>query len=205
MPTDRRLLLASLGLAAAVLGQAMFGACASEGSPGNGDPGEPLRAFAEVTSVLRHPRCLNCHPVTDYPRVGDAPRRHDMNVLRGPDGLGTIAMRCGNCHQDHNQDAIGVPGAPHWKLAPLSMGWEGLDDRELAEAIKDEDKNGGRSLDDLLHHMAEDPLVGWAWAPGTGRSAPPISRDAFVQAFREWIEGGAPSPLEGTTGNLTRD
>ena len=122
-----------------------------------------------------------------------------MHVMRGPGNHGVPAMRCSACHQPANQDLAGVPGAPSWHLAPRSMGWEGLDDHALAEVLKDEAKNGGRSLQELLHHMAEDPLVGWAWEPGRGRAAPPVSRAALVRAFRSWIESGAVSPAPGTT------
>ena len=107
-------------------------------------------------------------------------------------------MRCLSCHQDQNQDAAGVPGAPHWHLAPLSMGWEGLDDHQLAEAIKDRSKNGDRSLAEIRRHMAEDPLVLWGWDPGAGRSPVPISHADFIAAFDAWVAAGAPSPEPGT-------
>ncbi len=53
-------------------------------------------------------------------------------------------MRCSTCHSDQNVDL--VPGAPHWGLAPLAMAWEGLDDAQLADAIKDPKRNGNRTL-----------------------------------------------------------
>lgn len=198
MPTARRFSCAAAALLMIAVGtQVLVGACASatQGAPAQD-------AFADVARVLRHPRCLNCHTVTEYPRVGDDGQRHAMNVLRGADNAGTVAMRCQNCHQSENQTWIGVPGAPHWQLAPLSMGWEGLDDHALAEALKDPKKTGGRGLDQVLHHMADDPLVGWAWDPGPGRDAPPISRDEFVRLFRLWVESGAPSPAAGKTSNF---
>ena len=102
-------------------------------------------------------------------------------------------MRCDSCHQDANQEN-GVPGAPHWALAPLSMGWEGLDDHQLAESLKDESKNGGRSLDRLLEHMTHDPLVLWGWKPGGTRIPVPVSHDDFLQSLKEWIATGAVSP-----------
>ena len=40
-------------------------------------------AFADIARVLRHPRCLNCHPSGDVPHVGDDRRPHAMNVVRG--------------------------------------------------------------------------------------------------------------------------
>lgn len=168
---------------------------------GTGDPGaaRSAGAFARVAAVLRHPRCLNCHTATGFPRTGDLRQRHAMNVQRGADDHGRPGMRCSACHRDENQDLAGVPGAPHWGLAPLSMAWEGLDDHGLAESLKDRTRNGDRSLDAMLAHMADDPLVGWAWDPGAGRAPPPLSREDVVAAFAAWIETGAPSPPPGTT------
>ena len=156
-------------------------------------------AFRTVALVLRNPRCLNCHTNTAFPRTGDARERHPQNVSRGDDGHGVPGLRCSTCHQAANQDLVGIPGAPNWHLAPLSMGWESLDDHDLAEALKDRKKNGDRSLADMLQHVADDPLVGWAWSPGKDRNAPPISRDDFVRAFGEWIDSGAVSPDPGNS------
>lgn len=150
-------------------------------------------AFKQVAAVLRHPRCINCHTVTDFPRQGTAMLRHSMNVLRGPDDHGAAAMRCSSCHQAINQKN-GVPGAPNWGLAPLAMGWEGLDDHQLAEALKDPAKNGHRSLEQIFDHMAHDELVGWGWNPGANREPVPIPREEFARILREWIDTGAISP-----------
>lgn len=149
-------------------------------------------AFAKVASVLRHPRCLNCHPAGDFPRQGDSRRPHAMKVTRGADNGGELGMRCSTCHAADNVGLI--PGAPHWALAPRSMAWEGLSDAELAAALKDPLKNGNRSLADLDKHLAEDALVGWAWSPGENRQPPPLSRDEFLAAFRQWVAAGAPVP-----------
>ncbi len=156
-------------------------------------------AFSEVARVLRHPRCLNCHPTGDRPHVGDDTRLHAMNVQRGEDDQGRIGQRCLACHRDENQELARVPGAPHWQLAPRSMAWEGLDDHELAEALKDEAKNGGRSLAALREHLAADPLVLWGWNPGVGRQAIPVSHATFLERFDAWVLGGAVSPEPGLT------
>lgn len=149
-------------------------------------------AFRRVAEVLRHPRCMNCHPRGDFPRVGDERRRHDMGVVRGKDDHGVVAMRCSTCHSDQNVDE--VPGAPHWGLAPLSMAWEGLSDAELADQLKDPQRNGGKTLEQIFEHMAHDKLVLWAWSPGAGRQPPPIGQQEFVRLVREWIDHGAVSP-----------
>lgn len=158
-----------------------------------------LNAFTTIARVLRHPRCMNCHPSGDVPRIGDERQLHLMNVQRGPDNRGMPGLHCGACHQTRNQDLIGVPGAESWHLAPIEMGWEDLDDHALAEQLKDRQRNGGRSLEKMLEHMAEDPLVGWGWSPDAGRAPVPIPREEVVEAFRTWVEAGAPSPPPGRT------
>lgn len=163
-------------------------------SPAPASPASSQAAFHEIARVLRHPRCINCHTHTDFPRQGDEGRPHAMRVRRGPDNHGVAGMECGSCHQSSNQAEGGIPGAPGWALAPLSMGWERLDDHQLAESLKDRASNGGRDLEGLYHHFVDDPLVGWAWEPGADRQPPPISRQELAQLVRTWIDGGAVSP-----------
>jgi hypothetical protein len=102
-------------------------------------------------------------------------------------------MRCNACHQDENQPN-GVPGAPHWGLAPRSMAWSALNDHELAEQLKDPARNGHRTLDQMIEHVSTESLVRWAWQPGGNRAAPPLTQEQFVQRFRDWVAAGAPSP-----------
>jgi hypothetical protein len=157
------------------------------------DAAKSEAAFLQLVTVLRNPRCMNCHTATDFPREGNERRRHNQMVMRGPEDDGVPAMRCSTCHQNINQEN-GVPGAPNWKLAPLSMAWENLDDHQLAEMLIDPARNGQRSLDSLYDHMAHDELVGWAWNPGGKRDAPPLSRAEFARLVREWIDNGAKAP-----------
>jgi hypothetical protein len=154
---------------------------------------DSLKAWARMAEVLRHPRCLNCHPSGDAPRQTDARHLHRMLVTRGPDDRGAPAMRCQTCHQTVNTAEGRVPGAPHWHLAPRPMGWEGLGDGELCRSIKDPARNGGRSLAALVQHMTTDALVQWAWNPGT-RSAPPVSQFDFHEAVKRWAATGAACP-----------
>lgn len=154
---------------------------------------DSLKAWARMAEVLRHPRCLNCHPSGDAPRQTDARHLHRMLVTRGPDDRGAPAMRCQTCHQTVNTAEGRVPGAPHWHLAPRPMGWEGLGDGELCRSIKDPARNGGRSLAALVQHMTADALVQWAWNPGT-RSAPPVSQFDFHEAVKRWAATGAACP-----------
>lgn len=164
-----------------------------------------LGEFAPIARVLRHPRCLNCHPSGDRPRVGDDARLHPQNVRRGPDDHGVPGLHCDACHRAANQPLAGVPGAPHWALAPRSMSWEGLDDHELAVALLDRSRNGDMTLEQLDEHMAHDPLVAWGWDPGPDREAVPMPHETFVAAFRAWVDAGAQPPPPGTTSTFGDD
>src|SRR5262245_22604 len=44
--------------------------------------------FVEVSRVLTHARCVNCHPPDDTPRQGETHALHDPPVLRGPKDRG---------------------------------------------------------------------------------------------------------------------
>ena len=150
--------------------------------------------FIEVGKVLTDPRCVNCHPAGDRPHQGELGRLHQPPVERGPDGFGLAAMRCPICHQSANFDPAGVPGDPAWHLAPREMGWEGKTLRQICLQIKDPERNGGRSLEEIVHHIATDHLVGWAWAPGSGRRPAPGTQQQAGALIEAWLRGGAVCP-----------
>ncbi|MEM6628464.1 MAG: hypothetical protein AAF694_02280 [Bacteroidota bacterium] len=156
-------------------------------------------AFNTMMQVVAHKRCMNCHPSGDRPHQGEDSHIHRFDVQRGPEGHGTVAMQCGTCHQEENNLLSGVPGAPHWHLAPQSMGWEGLSKEEIAQSIMDPKRNGGRNPEEILHHMTEDPLVLWVFEPGINhegipREKPPVSKEEYIEAVKTWIEAGAEIP-----------
>ena len=150
--------------------------------------------FTEAGKVLTSARCVNCHPAGDRPLQGAAHRPHQPRVERGPDGFGTAALRCGACHLGANFDPAGVPGNPHWHLAPREMAWQDKTLGEICTQIKDPARNGGRSLDQILTHMATNSLVGWAWAPGFGREPAPGTQKQFGALIEAWIKTGAECP-----------
>lgn len=164
-----------------------------------------LNLFTEVAKVLRHPRCANCHPNDNNPRQSDNMHKHLFNVQRGADDRGAIGMRCYSCHGASNNVPSGVPGVPEpnapntsrWHLAPLSMGWMGLNDAELGERLLNREMNGNMSPEDLVKHMEEDPLVLWGWNPGPGREPIPISHGEFMHVLKEWVATGAHVPRTG--------
>jgi hypothetical protein len=150
--------------------------------------------FTELGKVLTHPRCVNCHPAGDRPRQTDTGRPHQPPVWRGADGHGLPAMRCSICHGDANFEPGRMPGHPEWHLAPHSMAWEGKTLAEICAQIKDPARNGGRKPEDLIHHIGEDTLVGWAWAPGYGRSAAPGTQKIAGALVEAWVKSGAACP-----------
>jgi len=150
--------------------------------------------FTELGKVLTHPRCVNCHPAGDRPRQGDLAQLHQPPVERGPDGHGSVTMRCPICHQNANFEPGRVPGHPEWHLAPRSMAWEGKTLPEICEQIKDPARNGNRKVEDLIHHIGDDTLVGWAWAPGYGRQPAPGTQKIAGALVEAWVKSGAACP-----------
>jgi hypothetical protein len=150
--------------------------------------------FTELGKVLQHPRCVNCHPASDHPRQGETGRAHQPPVARGEDGRGSVTMRCSICHQQANFEPARVPGHPEWHLAPREMAWEGKTLGEICVQIKDPVRNGGRSLEEIIHHIGEDTLVGWAWAPGFGRQSAPGTQKQAGALVEAWMRTGAVCP-----------
>jgi hypothetical protein len=185
-------------------GVALLSAALSCGVTATTDP------WRVVESVLTHPRCLNCHTTSDYPRQGDDRHVHRFKVSRGHDGKGAASALCSTCHQAVNQASSGVPGASGWRLAPPSMAWErrpgvALTGGSLCRRLLDRSRNGGLDLAALEHHLASEPLVLWAWAPGTRadgseRLSPPATREAFAAAVHGWLAEGAPCPVAEMSG-----
>lgn len=149
--------------------------------------------FAEAGRVIRHPRCMNCHPRTDSPTQADAMRAHSPWVTRGADGGGASTLRCSTCHRAANFDPAAVPGNPEWKLAPIEMAWQGKTLGEICRQLLDPARaHMGR--DALLHHMAADELVGWAWHPGGKRTPAPGTQAEFGALIEAWLDTGAKCP-----------
>ncbi len=100
-------------------------------------------------------------------------RKHAPMVVRGDSNFGAAGLHCSTCHHDANFDTAGVPGAPNWMLAPKEMAWQGETLGNICRQIKDRKRNGDKDMPALIHHMAEDTLVGWGWHPGGNRSPAP--------------------------------
>lgn len=158
-----------------------------------------VNAFMDVYSVLQHPRCLNCHPSGDAPLQYDDSRPHAMNITRSSTEAGLV---CATCHQNQNAEAYGVaggpPGAPNWHLPDKDMPliFEGRTPEQLCNQLKNPSENGNKTMEQLHHHVAHDPLVLWGWTPGGDRTVPPMEHADFASQFQVWIAAGAPCPTE---------
>lgn len=157
--------------------------------------------FDKMMAVLTHKRCVNCHPSDDRPRQGEDSHIHNFGVMRGEDNHGVAALRCETCHQHENNDFSGVPGAPEWSLAPKKMAWDGLSRLEIAKSMLNPENNGGRNLAEIVKHLTEHELVLWAWEPGVDaagvpREQPPVSKEEYIQAVKDWAAAGAIIPEE---------
>lgn len=152
--------------------------------------------FVEVARVLTHPRCINCHPSGDTPHQGMNLMLHDPPVVRGPDDNGVAGNECGSCHQDRNQELTRVPGAPKWHVAPREMAWVGRSGAAICNQLKDPQRNGGKTLAQIVEHNAHDELVAWGWAPGGDREPAPGTQKAFGAIVQAWVDTGAECPPE---------
>lgn len=195
--------MAKIGLVVAALS---FGALAYQrGDAASGsaqtktarDDAGARAAFLESYKVLMHPRCMNCHPAGDAPLQGGDSRLHIQNVQRGPDGRGVYALKCANCHQLTNLPGENMPpGNPNWHLPPakMKMVFEGKTPGQLCRQLKDKRQNGGKTIAEIIHHVSQDSLILWGWAPGDGRTKPPLPHAEFAAQMRAWADKGAACP-----------
>jgi hypothetical protein len=190
---------AAAALAAASCSHAQEPAAASAADAKAARPNDALAAFETVRGVLQSPRCVNCHPQGDQPLQGDDSHVHLQFVQRGPEGRGVPGLACATCHGKANPpDSYGEhmpPGVVSgWRLPPPEhkMVFFGVSSHDLCEQLKDTKRNGGKDAAALFHHMSEDPITLWGWAPGYGRKPVPVSHDEFVGAFKTWQDAGSP-------------
>lgn len=199
--TSRKTLLTTLvmGLAAATLPAAH--AQVNPAAPSPADRAAGLAEWERIHAVFSHPRCANCHVADEHPRWSGAhygaTRIHAFNVRRGDDGsgFGNAGARCTTCHFEQNSGVLhGPPGAPLWHLAPAEMVWFEQTSAQICAQIKDPERNGGRTLEEIAVHVRDDALVAWGWDPGPGREPAPGSAEETFAALERWTAAGAPCP-----------
>src|ERR1700687_5286791 len=150
---------------------------------------EGARLSLQIHQVLIHPRCLNCHPKSDSPKQGDQRRIHTPPMTSGPHDNAPLGSQCAECHQQANYAASGVPGAPNWHLAPISMAWEDKTPGELCRALLDQRTNGNGDHRTPVRHLTQDKLAAGGGGRGTGvdgkqREPVTIARTEFNRIVR---------------------
>ena len=164
------------------------------------NPEKAKAAFKEAAKVFFSARCANCHPASDTPTQGDAMEPHTLGVTRGKDGHGGFGPKCTTCHQNENLAGDHMPPgtAKDWHMPPADqkMVFQGLTPGQLCRNFKDPSKNGGhKTLAAAMEHVQKkDPLVIWAWAPGNGRTTPPMGLEPFLAKVQEWVDNGGACP-----------
>ncbi|MEC8231903.1 MAG: hypothetical protein VX061_10750 [Pseudomonadota bacterium] len=128
----------------------------------------------------------------------------------------TNPVNCRGCHQDKNADEPGrPPGAANdlmpgfvWHMPPPTMIIaRDVTPLQLCNNWLNPQINsflaqrGGRNdmktfKKEFEHHVKDDPLVRWAWAPGPGRTPAPGTHEDFGNAMTLWIDAGAPCPSQ---------
>lgn len=152
--------------------------------------------FLEASRVMLHPRCINCHPDGDTPAQGDDLRTHDPPVVRGPKDEGVPGLLCSSCHQDHNLPLQRVPGAEKWHLAGREMAWVRRTPAALCAQLKNPERNGHKTLAEIVEHAKHDKLVAWGWDPGHGRVKAPGTQAKYGALMQAWMDTGAACPEE---------
>ena len=114
---------------------------------------------------------------------------------RGADGHGLPAMRCSICHQRANFEP-GPHAGPSRNGTSHRARWRGKARRSARSARRSRIPNAmaAGACEDLVHHIGDDTLVGWAWAPGFGRQPAPGTQKMAGALVEAWVKTGAACP-----------
>lgn len=164
-----------------------------------------LEAWSRIYEVASHPRCSNCHvgadnrPMWSGPSYGKA-RPHGMNINAGESRIGVETLQCMTCHslstrgnqRPHEAPRVGTT----WMLAPVEAEWFGKTTEEICAQLRDPDRNGDRSFEDIAEHLTHDLILHWAWTPGPGREPAPYDLQSHVNDILAWGVAGMPCPQD---------
>ncbi len=170
--------------------------------PASATDAEGLEAWSRIYEVTSHPRCSNCHtglsdrPMWSGANYGDKPRPHGMNVRAGESRIGAETLPCSTCHGKQNGAELHSPpgNASGWMLAPVEAHWFGQSTSTICNQLRDPERNGGRTLNEVAQHLGHDLILRWAWAPGPGRESAPYSLQEHIDDLLIWGVAGAPCP-----------
>jgi len=173
----------------------------------------PEEAFDYLHQVARNPRCVNCHGLyrgdgERIPTVGDAMAPHPMNVTarHNPNVPGSpLGTTCTSCHGTENaQTPGGPPGALDkpfpWQMPTRSITrlppdvskqnlcktWRAAVQHSVDHREPCGDKVPRTAAEFFVCHIGGDALIGWAFAPGPGRTPAPGSLADLIRAAEKW-------------------
>ena len=170
-------------------------------TPTNVSVEEGLAAWDRMYEVVSHPRCSNCHvgagdqPMWSGPSYGKT-RPHGMNIRAGESRIGIETIPCATCHQ--GTQIAGPHTAPavdgDWRLAPVEAAWFGQSSVDICQQLRDPDRNGGLTFEEIAGHLGHDVVLQWAWNPGGGREPAPYSVEEHAADVLAWGAAGMPCP-----------
>ncbi|QIE44601.1 hypothetical protein G5B38_03120 [Pseudohalocynthiibacter aestuariivivens] len=162
-----------------------------------------LAAWERVYEVTSHPRCANCHvgpsdrPMWSGSSYGKV-RPHGMNIQAGDSRIGAETIPCQTCHTVSDRGNPAPHAAPRvdtaWMLAPPEAHWFGQPSEVICNQLRDPERNGGRTPEELAEHLGHDIILHWAWSPGGTREAAPYSLAEHISDLEIWGEAGTPCP-----------
>ncbi len=123
-------------------------------------------------------------------------RPHGMLVGGNPaEQIGNPGETHNTYHSPENLSLLhGPPSNDVWLLTPAEMAWFGKSSQHICEQIKDPDRNGGCTVEEVADHITHDPLVLWGWKPGPVREPAPGTPEDAATALLEWMVNGTPCP-----------
>lgn len=171
-----------------------------------------LDLFQTMMPAFSHPRCMNCHgltnPITGANHGGgkiDVGPQKPGSDITTPAGNGV----CLDCHTALvRKDSSGVERGP-WRMAPAQVSFVGKDTKAICQQVAEfgfPDPALGTQFFET--HVAGDDLIGLAFVGRSGDAAktsspPPMGRPQFVQLAMKWATDGRHGC--GCTGPTTSD
>jgi hypothetical protein len=125
-----------------------------------------------------------------------------MNIRAGESRIGAETLPCRTCHVTtlNGPEKTAPHAAPQvttaWRLAPTEADWFGRSSAFICAQLRDPDRNGGRTVAELIDHLEHDVILHWAWSPGGGREPAPYDLQSHIADLRAWGEAGQPCPKD---------
>lgn len=161
---------------------------------------DPLDLFSAMMPVFTHARCANCHGAVDpHAESGPLADTHDGGIV-APGG--TCADSGCHSQTDDSHDET------RWQTASPSHNFNGRSARQLCDMQSGvaDGMNSSRT-DGYFQHLSTDFLIDLAFVGQSGGASnsadpPPMSKDAFLEAARAWLDGG--NKCSAWTGSITQ-